>query len=163
MQAADIYQPDISYICIAVPDKYRKFICLPCADIVFYKAEPFLCIFFCIGHRDTIGGGLYLRLGCDVYKIVDIAFFVASYQKALRFKYKMLHSLLNYGNTAGRQPCGLAPHLLRPKEVPLGYSFSVILHKTCLITVRSSARFAHSDDRQAAGANVVLKRYYLSE
>ena len=46
MQAADIYQPDISYICIAVPDKYRKFICLPCADIVFYKAEPFLCIFF---------------------------------------------------------------------------------------------------------------------
>ena len=25
------------------------------------------------------------------------------------------------------------------------------------------ARFAQSDDRQAAGANVVLKRYYLSE
>ena len=42
------------------------------------------------------------------------------------------------GNTAGRTPYGSVPHLLRPEEVPLGYSFSVILHKTRLITVRST-------------------------
>ena len=47
------------------------------------------------------------------------------------------------GNTAQRPPYGLAPHLLRPKEVPLGYSFSVILHKTRLITVRLTTLVLH--------------------
>ncbi len=54
------------------------------------------------------------------------------------------------GNTAGRTPYGLAPHMLRPKEVPLGYSFSVILHKTRLITVRLTTLVLHNLTKKLA-------------
>lgn len=37
-----------------------------------------------------------------------------------------------YGNTAQITPDGFIRHLLRPKEVPLWYIFSVILHKKSL-------------------------------
>jgi len=48
-----------------------------------------------------------------------------------------------WGYTAGRPLYGLAQHLLRPKEVPLGYSFFLIPHKTHLITVGSTALVLH--------------------
>ncbi|MCM1269289.1 MAG: hypothetical protein NC247_01500, partial [Ruminococcus flavefaciens] len=43
---------------------------------------------------------------------------------------KTLYEII--GNTAQRPPDGFARHLLRPKEVPLGYIFSVISHKNFL-------------------------------
>ena len=66
-----------------------------------------------------------------------------------------LTNLINKGNTAGRTPYGSAPHLLRPMEVSLKYSFFVILHKILLMTVRPSARFAHSDEK-TGGSSAAL-------
>ena len=45
------------------------------------------------------------------------------------------------GNTAQRPSNGLAPHLLRPKEVPLGYTFSVILHRNSSTYVSMPSKF----------------------
>ena len=40
--------------------------------------------------------------------------------------------ILTIGNTAQSPPDGFSRHLLHPKEVPLGYIFSVISHKFSL-------------------------------
>ena len=40
--------------------------------------------------------------------------------------------LLSIGNTAQSPPDGFALNLRRPKEVPLGYIFSAILHRNSL-------------------------------
>ena len=47
------------------------------------------------------------------------------------------------GNTAQRPPDGLVPYMLRPKEVPSGYSFPLVPHKNRLITVRLTVLVLH--------------------
>ena len=55
-----------------------------------------------------------------------------------------LNGEYHIGNTAQSTPDGFALNLWRPKEVSLGYIFSVILHRNSLTYVSMPAKFLYN-------------------
>ena len=64
-----------------------------------------------------------------------------------------LSFVLSLGNTAQSPPDGFALNLRRPKEVPLGYIFSVILHRNPLTYDSMPAEFLYNLTKKSVGAS----------
>ena len=60
------------------------------------------------------------------------------------FYYIQRRDFCYLGNTAQSTPNGFALNLLRPKEVPLGYIFSAILHRNSLTYDSMPANFLYN-------------------